>query len=130
MNLLKKVKDYCKQSRCSSCEMEEICDYLFDPTPCNWMDEDVPSFDYQEVINHYGNNAQIAITQEELAELIQSLSKSLRTDVEAARDSVLEELGDVTLCLEYIKLIFGITEKDIKDQVKLKQDRLLKEMNK
>lgn len=129
MNLLKKVSDYCNGGGCHSCELVQYCESITNP-PDGWDLSKTPSFDYQAVINHYGNQAQITVTQEELAELIQSLSKAIRTDIGTARESVLEELGDVTLCLEYIKLIFGITERDIREQIKFKQERLLKEMGK
>lgn len=83
----------------------------------------------QQIANYYGIDNQVSIAQEELAELIQALSKwrraESRTSV-AAYDMVLEEFADVTLMLKQIQHLFHIDPDDVTAVVKEKVERQLR----
>lgn len=55
----------------------------------------------------------ILIVQEELAELQQELSKVLRSGNVSDITGILEELADVSLCIDYVKEVFNITDKEL-----------------
>ena len=121
--------------------------------PCNWRAEDKPDEaihilekllgkdvkveepelplvqKIQQIANYYGIDNQVSIAQEELAELIQALSKwrraESRTSV-AAYDMVLEEFADVTLMLKQIQHLFHIDPDDVTAVVKEKVERQLR----
>lgn len=59
----------------------------------------------KQAIKHYGVKAQVGIAQEELAELIQALSKFIRG--KADYENIAEEIADVEICLAQLKEIFA-----------------------
>jgi NTP pyrophosphatase (non-canonical NTP hydrolase) len=59
---------------------------------------------------------------EECAELQQAISKHIRGL--ANRDNEVEEIADVLICLEMARQILCISEEEIFEMVKRKQDRL------
>lgn len=65
---------------------------------------------------------QLIITTEELAELIQQITKELR----GAGDKLglIEEVADVMICLEYIKTICCISDRDLNKMLGIKLKRL------
>lgn len=86
-------------------------------------------------IRLFGGNAQIDVAVEEMAELTQALVKAKRyaTDKEfdRFRANVIEEIADVEIMLEQLRIIFGSHEKEIDDVKTFKLKRLadrLKEM--
>lgn len=72
----------------------------------------------KRAVNHFGGEMQIIIMMEEMAELIQALSKRLRGD----DSNINEEMADVEIMLSQMKLYLGNTEevKTIKEE-KLKR---------
>lgn len=67
----------------------------------------------QDAIDTYGRNSQINIAMEELAELIQALSKFNRDNSDLSTvDNISEEMADVIIMLGQLKMIFG-NEEDI-----------------
>ena len=72
----------------------------------------------KRAVNHFGGEMQIVIMMEEMAELIQALSKRLRGD----DSNINEEMADVEIMLSQMKLYLGNTEevKTIKEE-KLKR---------
>ena len=67
----------------------------------------------QDAINTYGRNSQINIAMEELAELIQALSKFNRDNSDRSTvDNISEEMADVIIMLSQLEIIFG-NEEDI-----------------
>jgi len=62
----------------------------------------------KQAIKHYGVKAQVGIAQEELAELIQALSKFIRG--KADYENIAEEIADVEICLAQLKEIFANTD--------------------
>jgi len=80
-----------------------------------------------KAISKYGEK-QLDIAQEECAELIQAISKWKRYGNEKAKLNVIEEVADVTIMLEQLKIMFGITEEILNDEIDCKIDRLEKRM--
>lgn len=82
----------------------------------------------------YGPNHQILVSMEELCELATICSKYPRyEDKKQARkelqQGVLDELADVTIIMDHIKAIFGVSNNDLKKRVTKKVDRLERWLN-
>lgn len=60
---------------------------------------------YNQAVNTFGTPAQIIIAMEECSELIKELSKVLRGKCNV--DNVSEEIADVQIMLEQLKIIFN-----------------------
>jgi NTP pyrophosphatase (non-canonical NTP hydrolase) len=76
----------------------------------------------KKVIARYGADAQAMIHAEELAELIQSVSKMRRavntgSETDAARYNLIEEAADVLICIRQMQEIYGITDHEIQVMV-------------
>lgn len=56
-----------------------------------------------QIANYYGKEAQLRQTQEELAELILAISKTVRNDLHF-QENFIEEIADVEIMLEQLKL--------------------------
>ena len=59
----------------------------------------------------YGNEMQIDVAIEEMSELIKALIKDRRVSDKKSSDNVLEEMADVQIMLDQLKMIFGGTKK-------------------
>lgn len=64
----------------------------------------------------------IIIILEELGELNKELTKALRDKED--RIGIIEETADVLICIEYIKKIFNITEREINSAIYVKANEL------
>ena len=80
----------------------------------------------EDAINTWGARAQTVKAMEELAELIQALSRRLLSMClnapggNAALENVREEMADVSIMLNQLELIFGdTTEEEIKKLLRL-----------
>lgn len=80
----------------------------------------------EDAINTWGAKAQIVKAMEELAELIQALSRRLlcmylnAPGGNAALENVREEMADVSIMLAQLELIFGdTTEEEIRKLLRL-----------
>lgn len=82
---------------------------------------------WRQSIDHYGKRMQSIVCMEECAELIQAISKKLR-DPTSPNDHLSEEMADVIICLHQLKLMYGITDKEIHNRVVAKTLRLAKRM--
>ena len=82
---------------------------------------------WRQSIDHYGRQLQSIVCMEECAELIQAISKKLR-DPTSPNDHLAEEMADVIICLHLLRMMYGITDKAIKDWVEAKTIRLAKRM--
>lgn len=71
-----------------------------------------------EILNRCGIQKQSMIACEECAELIQAISKKMRCY--EAHDNLIEEIADVTIMIEQLKIQFRLSDKDIDTMVKLK----------
>ena len=63
----------------------------------------------------------LIIIMEELAELQQAISKSIRGKED--RTNLIEELGDVYLCIKYVQKIFDISNETLVKAINVKLDR-------
>ena len=59
----------------------------------------------EEAIKHYGAKMQVVVAMEEMAELTKELSKAYRGDADYKH--IAEEIADVEIMLEQLKIIFG-----------------------
>lgn len=82
---------------------------------------------WRQSIDHYGRQLQSIVCMEECAELIQAISKKLREDT-PSNDALTEEMADVIICLNLLKMMYGITDKAISDWVEAKTLRVAKRM--
>lgn len=82
---------------------------------------------WRQSIDHYGRQLQSIVCMEECAELTQAISKKLRKDT-SSNDVLTEEMADVTICLHQLKMMYGITDKEIHNRVVAKTLRLAKRM--
>lgn len=60
---------------------------------------------YSAAVTHYGKQSQAVIAMEEMAELTKELSKDLRCNGDLG--AILEEIADVEIMLEQLKIIYG-----------------------
>lgn len=84
------------------------------------MKVEIPS--QQRVLGRYGADAQAMVHCEELAELIQSISKMRRVrnggqDDAEAYDNLVEEMADVLICMEQIQTMYEIPNHTIQNMV-------------
>ena len=84
----------------------------------------------QNAIDTYGTKAQMMQCIEEMAELIQAINKYFRSSTQfkwaEAYDSVVEEIADVQIMLEQMRLLFG--DKAVDEQITAKLGRLEKRL--
>lgn len=80
----------------------------------------------QSAVDTFGALPQMGMMIEECAELIQAMQKLNRKDIEATRDHVCEEIADVQIMLDQMKIIFGDSPVEKWEQFKLArlQDRI------
>lgn len=76
---------------------------------------------YKRALDVYGKEAQICMVFEEMAELQKELCKYLRES--EIIGNITEEIADVEIMLEQMKLLFGI-EKEVEKEKKYKLKRL------
>lgn len=77
------------------------------------------------LINHYGTLNQKLIAIEEMAELQKAIVKHIRQESEENINSVIEEIADVQVMLEQLKMIFSCKSK-IDEIMDAKIDRQIK----
>ena len=84
----------------------------------------------RKAIDTYGTEAQMMQCIEEMAELIQAINKYFRanTNEEMAKAyvSVIEEISDVQIMLEQMRIVFG--DKAVDEQITAKLGRLEKRL--
>lgn len=78
----------------------------------------------------YGEPLQHVVAMEECSELIKEISKGLRG--EGNEINMVEEIADVTIMIDQLKLMHHISDKEVEDEINFKllriNDRLQKEM--
>lgn len=77
-------------------------------------------------IDKYGKEKQSIVCMEECCELAQAVSKELRG--KHNKDHLVEEIADVTICIEMLKQMYAISENEIDRWIEAKQNRMLKRM--
>ena len=83
----------------------------------------------KKIIDKNGITNQLFIAVEECAELIQAISKCLRSkDIVPilVREYLIEEMADVSICLEQLKVMYSIDDYEIESWKMMKEDRLMK----
>ena len=73
-------------------------------------------------INHYGANLQTTVCMEELAELIQAISKEKRG--KSDKNHLAEEMADVLICIEILKQVYSVTDAELQEWIDKKQGRI------
>lgn len=82
-----------------------------------------------KALKNYGVDNQLLICEEEAAELIQAITKMQRyPDDLNRRDNLIEEMVDVLICLEYLKLIYKIDDAEVDKQMNGKVKRIKNRM--
>lgn len=95
-------------------------------TEMNAIDEKI----IEEAINKYGAEKQLLVCMEEPAELIQAISKAERyPNDEKYIDRLIEEIADVLICIEYLKMIYDIDQSNVEMWINRKLKRISKRMN-
>ena len=73
-------------------------------------------------INTYGTKLQQDISIEEMAELQKAILKHRRNPTEETRKDIIDEIADVQIMLEQLKIIF-YCDKEVKERIKYKLER-------
>lgn len=83
----------------------------------------------RQMLDKYGESSQIDVCIEEMSELTKELIKYKRTKIydrerhEEKRAAVVEEMSDVLFMMEYLKVIFHISEEDLENVIIEKAER-------
>lgn len=78
----------------------------------------------------HGVEYQLLVCFEELSELTKAITKAERYPGDISRvGDVAEELADVSICIETIKMIYGISDENLKEEVGRKINRLERMMD-
>jgi NTP pyrophosphatase (non-canonical NTP hydrolase) len=80
--------------------------------------------DIETIANHYGLTAQLDQTVEELAELIQGISKYKKSPVVGLRN-LTEEMADVKIMIAQLEILLN-NETEVRDTLHQKVDRQLR----
>lgn len=84
------------------------------------MDEEI-----RKIADHYGVEAQIGQTYEELGELIVALHKYERKPGVKEYDAIIEEIADVNIMLTQVRHLLNISDKDVEELTEYKVSRQL-----
>lgn len=82
----------------------------------------------EKLVKKNGMNLQSMIAQEECAELIQAISKCLRTKEIPAmnqRENLIEEMANVMICLEQLQIMYFIDDEELYAMKQKKEKRLI-----
>lgn len=82
----------------------------------------------EKLVKKNGIHFQSMIAQEECAELIQAISKCLRSKdfpVEYERENLIEEMADVMICLQQLQYMYYIDDEELYAMKQKKENRLI-----
>ena len=79
----------------------------------------------RKVINKFGKEAQCRQVMEECAELIQAVSKNLRSA--GAKENLIEEMADVGIMLDQLRIMFEIKDTEI-NKIRCEKMKQIKRM--
>lgn len=82
----------------------------------------------RDALKKYGIEHQTLMLCEECGELIQAANKTLRYGIETTKDQLVEEIADVMVMMEQIRMYWGIEWSDLNTKYCDKVDRLNKRM--
>ena len=81
-------------------------------------------------IKRHGHTTEMFIAAEEAAELIQAMSKVRRYGyIGEHKDNLIEEIADVSIILQELKMMFDITDAEIDKMIDFKINRINKRLN-
>ena len=83
----------------------------------------------KKVIHKHGTVTQSMIAMEECSELIQAISKCVRSKdliPTETREHLIEEMADVMICLEQLMIMYSITDEELISWIERKELRLKK----
>lgn len=89
--------------------------------------------DIQKIIDKWGMKSQSMVAMEECAELIQAISKCVRTNEFPAvqeREHLIEEMADVMFCMEQLQVMYSITDEELYAMKQSKEKRTIERMKK
>lgn len=82
----------------------------------------------QKLIKKNGIRYQSGIAQEECAELIQAISKCLRSEEAVPikeRMNLIEEMADVMICIQQLQIMYHVTDEELHAMKQYKEKRLI-----
>lgn len=82
----------------------------------------------QKLIKKNGIRYQSGIAQEECAELIQAISKCLRSKEAVPikeRMNLIEEMADVMICIQQLQIMYHVTDEELHAMKQYKEKRLI-----
>lgn len=82
----------------------------------------------EKLVKKNGIKHQSMIAMEECAELIQAISKCLRSKEmipTEVRENLIEEIADVMICLEQLQIMYYIDDEELYAMKQKKENRLL-----
>ena len=81
-------------------------------------------------ICRHGREYEMFIAAEEAAELIQAISKVRRYGyIGEHKDNLIEEIADVSIILQELKMMFDITDADVEKKIDFKIQRINDRLN-
>ncbi|MCL2015355.1 MAG: hypothetical protein FWG68_03800 [Defluviitaleaceae bacterium] len=81
----------------------------------------------QQALKKWGKNSQVMMALEEMSELSKELLKNINRNSDN-RQEILEEISDVWLLLEQMKIVYDISEQELADSMAGKLGKLRAEL--
>ena len=81
----------------------------------------------ENALDKWGSMSELVVTIEELSELQKEVTKQIRN--EGTMENLVEDMADVYIVMEYLKMIFATTDDDINKEVEKKLNRLENRLN-
>lgn len=83
---------------------------------------------YESILNKYGMEHQTRKAMEEMSELIQALNKMIDLPTESHRQAVIEEMADVEITIEQMRIGWKISRSELSDARIRKINRMRKHL--
>ncbi|MDR3289914.1 MAG: hypothetical protein LBT02_01370 [Rickettsiales bacterium] len=77
----------------------------------------------KETLKKWGNLAEVFMLFEEMAEFQKEICKNINRKAENVKE-ITEEMGDVIIVLEQMRVLFGINDDDLQKTIDYKVNRL------
>ena len=87
------------------------------------MDTKVEEMLYSRLMEKFGIEKQTLMLAEEQGELIKAINKKLRFKTHTV-DEIREELADVYIMMNQVRIYFGITLRDVAEEMDRKLERI------
>lgn len=93
------------------------------------MDTKVEEMLYSRLMEKFGIEKQTLMLAEEQGELIKAINKRLRGKTHT-EDEIREELADVYIMIDQIRTYFGITHRELAEEIDKKLERIRERLQK